>query len=307
MQIGGLSFADPFVSLAPLAGYGDLAFRRVCRECGASLTVTEMVSVRGLCYRNAKTADLLRTHPIETPSCVQLFGHDPEDFRAALRLPILDGFDIIDVNMGCPVPKVTKCGEGGALMGDVSRAVEIVRACRECGGGRPITVKHRLGVRDGGDAVAFAAALEKAGAAMLTVHGRTVAQGYSGVADWDAIAEVVRAVSIPVVGNGDIRSREDALRHIAAYGVAGVAIGRAAVGNPAVFASAPTVPDCELAMRQIAYACEYLPEDVAVRTLRKHMTKYFSGIAGTKELRAEIFTIRTRAALEEAVRRPKGE
>lgn len=304
MQIGKLTFSEPFISLAPLAGYGDLAFRRVCRAGGASLTVTEMVSAKGLVYGNDKTEALLRTCAEETPSCVQLFGGDPEDFRAALRLPVLDGFDIIDVNMGCPVPKVTRNGEGSALMRDPARASDIVRACVESGGGRPVTVKHRLGVQSGEyTAVKFARACEDAGAAMLTVHGRTAAQGYSGTSDWEAIAEVARAVSVPVVGNGDLRSRKEALEHIARYGVAGAAIGRAAVGNPYIFAAGDKPSLYEAAMKQIAYACEYLPEEIAVTTLRKHMTKYLSGLAGSKGLRAEIFTVTTRAALQDALAR----
>lgn len=290
MNIGAIKFADPFFMLAPLAGYGDIAFRRLCREAGASLTVTEMISAKGLCYGNEKTEVMLRLAPCESPSCVQLFGSEPEFFAKALRLGVLDNFDIIDINMGCPVPKVTKCGEGGALMLDSVRACEIVRACVENGGGRPVTVKHRLGVSSI-TAPEFAAAVASAGASALTVHGRTVEQGYSGKANHDAVSEVVKAVSVPVIGNGDIDSREKGLELIVRYGYAGVAIGRAAVGNPAVFGGIRDENKLATALRHLDYAVEYLGENVAVRTMRKHMSKYISGVQGVKELRTRLYSI----------------
>ncbi|MDE6397721.1 MAG: tRNA-dihydrouridine synthase family protein [Clostridiales bacterium] len=236
MQIGNITFAQPFLSLAPLAGYGDIAFRRLCRESGASLTVTEMVSAKGLIYGNEKTETLLRLAPCERPSCVQLFGSDPDCFYKAVSLPALARFDIIDINMGCPVPKITKCGEGSALMRDVNRAADIVRACVSAANGRPVTVKHRLGW-DSDRIVApdFAAKMQSAGAAAITVHGRTAAQGYGGTADWNTISDVARAVSVPVIGNGDIRSRADANEKIETFGVAGAAIVRGSVVIPLVF------------------------------------------------------------------------
>lgn len=288
MKIGNIVFADPFVSLAPLAGYGDTAFRRLCREYGASLTVTEMVSVKGLVYGNEKTATLLTTAPCEKPSCVQLFGSDPEFFRKALSIGTLDGFDIIDINMGCPVPKVTKCGEGSALMNDPGRAADIVRACCDSSGGRPVTVKHRLGFDD--DKIVaprFAAKMQEAGAAAVTVHGRTARQGYCGVADWDAIAEVAEAVTIPVIGNGDITSIDDAVRKISKYGCAGASIGRGALGRPYVFSDSPR-DRVKTILRHIRYALSYMPESVAVRTMRKHICKYLAGVPGTKELRLKV-------------------
>lgn len=301
VKIGNLTFAS-FVSFAPLAGYGDIAFRRLCRDYGASLTVTEMVSVKGLCYGNEKTETLLRLAPNESPSCVQLFGSDPEFFYRAVRLPALRDFQIIDINMGCPVPKVTKCGEGGALMKDFARAAEIVQACVAASGGRPVTVKHRIGYTDdcivGAD---FAACMERAGAAAITVHGRTVAQGYSGKADWRAIADVAAAVAIPVIGNGDITDATGVEKALA-YGCAGAAIGRGALGHPDVF-SAQKSDVRTMVLQHLAYALEYFPADVAVRTMRKHLCRYLAGVHGTKELKAKINAITDADELREVLMR----
>lgn len=289
MQIGNISIQDPVLTLAPLAGYGDVAFRRLCRESGASLTVTEMVSCKGLVYGNEKTTFLLRTSPAERPSCVQLFGSDPDSFYKAVSLPELQAFDIVDINMGCPVPKITKCGEGGALLRDSQRAADIVRACVAASGGRPVTAKMRIGYGENERCgVSFAGALQEAGVCALTVHGRTVAQGYAGRADWDEIARIARAVSVPVLGNGDIVSREQAIRAMRDYGMAGVAIGRGAVGNPAVFAENNSQPLHEIMLRHLAYALQYFPERVAVTSLRKHFCHYLAGRSGTKALRLAL-------------------
>jgi tRNA-dihydrouridine synthase B len=233
LKIGKIVLTSPLI-LAPLAGYTDVAFRRLCRDCGAGLTVTEMTSVKGLCYGSRNTRELLRTAPNERPSCVQLFGSDPAFFERALALPELAGFDIIDVNMGCPMPKITKNGDGSALLSDPAKAAKIVAACVKAGGGRPVTVKMRIF----GDAIAFARALCDAGAAMLAVHGRTPAQRYSGAADWDAIGNIARALPIPVAGNGDVVSVSGVRFALKTYGVSGVMIGRGALGNPAIFSGA---------------------------------------------------------------------
>lgn len=300
MKIGGIILESDF-TLAPLAGYGDIAFRRLCRDFGAALTVTEMVSAKGLVYANGKTESLLRLAPNETPSCVQLFGSDPDYFAKALRLPVLDKFDIIDINMGCPVPKVTKCGEGGALMLDIPRAQAIVRACKKSSGGRPVTVKHRIGYRAGDNfAAEFGAAMQEAGATALTVHGRTVAQGYSGTANWDAIAEVAKAVTIPVIGNGDITDRAGAERAMKEYGTVGVAVGRGALGHPDIFSDKkaellPTV------LKHIEYALEYFSERTAVTSLRKHLCKYLGGKQAYKELKAAVNEVNDAATLRKLI------
>ena len=290
MKIGSIELSSPYI-LAPMAGYGDVAFRRLCRDYGAALTVTEMVSAKGLCYRNCKTEELLRLAPNESPSCVQLFGSDPECFRKALSLGVLDRFDIIDVNMGCPVPKVTKCGEGSALMRDPTRAAEIVRACIESGKGRPVTVKHRLGITDSKNAESFACTMASAGASAITVHGRTAAQGYSGKADWEAIGRVAESVPVPVVGNGDITSLLEADEKISRYGVSAVAIGRYALGNPQIFSGENKADLINVILRHLDYALEYFPEDVAVRTMRKHLVRYLSGIPNSKELKMQASVI----------------
>ena len=302
MQIGSLTFAPPVITLAPLAGYGDVAFRLLCRDYGASLTVTEMVSAKGLVYGNEKTETLLRTAPGESPACVQLFGSDPDCFYRAIRLPALNKFDMIDVNMGCPVPKITKCGEGGALMRTPDLAAEIVRACVAAANGRPVTVKHRLGYgQDEFTAPDFAAKMQAAGATAITVHGRTVAQGYAGTADWQKIAQTVRAVSVPVLGNGDIRSRNEAIRACETYGCAGVAVGRGALGHPDLFAAHPADPVGRIVVRHIRAALAYFPEAVAVRTLRKHLCRYLAGVPGTKALKLYVNTVTSATELLRAV------
>lgn len=296
MKIGKVELKSPVI-LAPLAGYGDIAFRRLCRNYGAALTVTEMVSAKGLCYGNEKTQRLLRLAPNESPSCVQLFGSEPECFHRALESGELDKFDIIDINMGCPVPKVTKCGEGSALMKDVARAADIVRACVSASGGRPVTVKHRAGFAETlVNAPEFAAKMQEAGAAAITVHGRTAAQGYGGKADWNIIAETVKAVSVPVIGNGDIATTEDVRFAVRECGCSGVAIGRGALGNPGIFSAfcdnpKETEPLYRVIEKHLDYALEYFDEDTAVKTMRKHIVKYLSGVQGVKELKAEIYNI----------------
>lgn len=302
MKIGNIEFADPFMSLAPLAGYGDIAFRRLCCDYGASLTVTEMISVKGLVYGNEKTENMLCTAPNEKTTCVQLFGSDPEYFCRALQLDALKKFDIIDINMGCPVPKVTKCGEGSALMRDFERAADIVRACVQSGGGRPVTVKHRTGWRDDTfTAPQFAEKMQAAGASAITVHGRSAEQGYSGVADWDKIEAVAHAVSIPVIGNGDIVCRADVERVIRGHGVSGVAVGRGALGHPHIFAAQCEDDLAQIMLRHIEYALQYFPAPVAVRTMRKHIVKYLAGVAGTKELRVAVNSITDPEELKAAV------
>lgn len=287
MNIGSVRI-DGIATLAPMAGYGDIAFRRLCRDYGAALTVTEMVSVKGLLYGNEKTDLLLRLAPNETPSCVQLFGYEPEDFYKALALPCLAPFDIIDINMGCPVPKITRNGEGSALLSDEGRAADIVRACRAAGN-RPVTVKMRLG-RTNGNFVAptFARRMEEAGAAAITVHGRTAEEGYRGRADWEKIGEVVKSVSVPVIGNGDIRSLEEARFAMEKTGCAAVAIGRGALGRPDVFYDGVSDGLLSIILKHIEYALEYFPERVAVLSLRKHLHHYLAGIPSGKDIRMQV-------------------
>ncbi len=286
-RIGNVRLKNNLV-LAPLAGYTDVAFRRLCLECGAGLSVSEMVSVKGLNYKNKQTFEMLRTSEAENVSCVQLFGSDPNDFAVALSSGALDKFDIIDVNMGCPVAKVVKNGEGSALLHRPQIAFEIVRTL--CKSGKPVTVKMRSGFyRDEDIAVPFALTMQEAGAAMVTVHARTTAQLYTGLADYSIVKRVKEALDIPVAISGDIVSTEslDEREDCAdAY-----MIGRGALMDPSIFSTlcgGEKVRKYPLIKRHIAYLNEYFDEHYAVVTLRKFFAYYLKGERGVKELKSRI-------------------
>ena len=226
------------VLLAPMAGVTDLAFREICRAMGADFSYTEMVSAKGLYYGSERTASLLAASPLERPYGVQLFGAEPE-IVAGMAKRLADeahpGLALIDLNMGCPARKITGNGEGSALMLDLPRAARIIESAAKSSS-LPITVKFRKGFDAAHiNAVAFARMAEESGAAMLTVHGRTREQMYSGKADWDIIAAVKTAVSIPVIGNGDVFSGQDALALRAHTGCDGIMVARGAEGNPFIF------------------------------------------------------------------------
>lgn len=292
--------------LAPLAGITDKSFRRLCRECGAALVYTEMVSAKALLYRDANTAKLLETCPEEAPVAFQVFGSDPE--AMAFAAEFLDGREniLLDVNMGCPVPKVVKNGDGSALMRDPDKAgrlIEIMRAKTK----KPVTVKIRAGWdSETVNAEEVARVVEAAGAAMICVHGRTREQYYSGSADWDIIRRVKATVGIPVIGNGDVFSGADALRMIAQTGCDYVMIGRGALGNPWIFQEvadpagfAPKDPGERTAMflRHAALTAEDKGEQIAVLEMRKHAGWYFKGLPGAARLRAAVNKIDTMALL----------
>jgi nifR3 family TIM-barrel protein len=280
--------------LAPMAGFTDVAFRRLCRDGGAGLTTTEMVSCKGLIYGGEKTISLLRTADNETPSCVQLFGSDPADFKKAAESEYVKKFDIIDINMGCPMPKVTRSGAGAALLGNPDTAAKIVEAALAGAGGKPVTVKVRLGFSDDKNVVSFCRTVQSAGAGMITVHGRTAEQLYSGKANRAVIGETAAALSVPVILNGDVCSIEDARDCITRYGVHGVMIGRGALSDPQIFSSPvnsgpPAVKEIiPLIKKHICYSLEYFKEGYAVKILRKVYSWYFRGVAGAKPLRAEL-------------------
>lgn len=280
------------LTLAPLAGYSDIAFRRLCRDFGADLTVTEMVSVAGLNYRNKKTNLLLRIAPNEKPSCCQLFGREPEQFERALSHPEVAAFDIIDVNMGCPVRKVFGHGEGSALLGEPKRAAEIVKALKK--GDKPVTVKMRLGIADKSAAVDFAKEMEQAGADMLTVHGRTREQLYGGEADWDEIRKIAAAVSIPVLGNGDVR--EDNLKE-RMDGVYGIAIGRGAVENPQIFSGERKLTRYKVFLKHLEYGEEYFGERYVTTTLRGFVPFYLKGLPNIKSVRNAAMVCKDKESL----------
>ena len=290
-KIGGVEIKNRLV-LAPMAGYTDYAMRELCAEAGAGLTVTEMVSAKGLVYSPHKCRELLMTASHETVKCAQLFGHEPEFFEKALGMDELAPFDIIDINMGCPVPKIVRNGEGSALMNDPALAEKIVAACVKAAGGRPVTVKTRLGFGEGEfTAAEFCRRLEGAGAAAITLHGRTRAQGYAGIADRDKIAEVKNALSIPLIGNGDVNADtvDDMLGLVDA-----AAIGRAAVGNPYIFAEIlgrkPRESVRDLVLRHIALSYGAYGDRYTFVNIRKHLASYLGGVRGGKEIRIKLFS-----------------
>ena len=295
LTIGNITLSHDAV-LGPMAGVSDLGFRSLARSYGAGLTYTEMISVCGLNYRNKQTEILTTVAPCETPCAVQLFGHDPEDFAKGVRAEVIDKFDIIDINMGCPVQKVVSRGEGSALMKDPFRAADIVRAVKEGAGSRPVTVKIRLGW-DRLTAPEFALAMERAGADMVTVHGRTRTQFYQGSADWDAIAEVKRAVNIPLVANGDVKSADDYRRIKEVTACDGVMIARGAIGHTSIFAEVRGA-DVEVDLKkdflfQMDMLSKTYSDHVVCNLLKPHLISAVSGRAGAKEYRLKVGAAKT--------------
>ena len=300
MKIGNMEAG--LLSLGPMAGVTDHAFRILCREQGADLLYTEMVSAKGLHYRSRNTADLLKITPEEKPIGVQLFGSEPDIMAEAAENPLLKDFDFIDINMGCPVPKVVNNGEGSALLKDPDLARSIVKAVAEHSQGKPVTVKMRIGI-DGctirpGE---FAKYLEDGGASCIAVHGRTREQYYSGSADWNSIREVKEAVTIPVIGNGDVDSPGSAKRMLDETGCDGIMIARAAQGNPWIFAQIKAgieknvtieKPDFQTVLSEIRRHADMLiaekGEWTAVRELRKHVAWYTEGFPYSARLRNEV-------------------
>lgn len=268
--------------LAPMAGFSDVAFRNLCLKYGAGLVCTEMVSSKALSYKNKKTEDLLVTLDGESPKAVQIFGHEPEIMAEAVKNPLLQKFDIIDINMGCPAPKITKNGDGSSLLKNIELAREIIKAC-VAATDKPVTVKFRIGYDAGQDiAVQFAKMCEEAGASAITVHGRTTAQGYSGMPDYEAIKRVKEAVSIPVFANGNCTSREDYLNILNQTKADGVMIGRASLGKPEIFEEILTGKEVEVnKLEQIKWHYEtllkFFPEKFVVLSMRSHLACYLKG------------------------------
>ena len=309
MRIGDLRI-DPPAALAPMSGINDPAFRTLCREAGAGLVYTGLVSANALHHGSAKTEELLRFSPEERPVCAQLFGADPEIVARAAAAAAERGADMVDVNMGCSVPKVLKARGGAALMADPERAEAMVRAV-VAAVEVPVGVKLRRGWRDRGeDAVALALRCARAGAAVVAVHPRWVGQRFAGAADWGVIARVKEAAGVAVIGNGDIRSGADAVRMVGETGCDGVMVGRAALGNPWIFGEVAgalrghsEVPPPSLdervaaAARHLGLVVEERGESHGVLSMRKHIMWYLKGMPTARALRQRVTRATTKAEL----------
>ena len=314
LKIGNVELKNRYI-LGPMAGVTDLPFRLLCKEQGAGLLCMEMVSAKAILYKNKNTESLLTIHPEELPVSLQLFGSDPKIMSEMAKRIEERPFAILDINMGCPVPKVVRNGEGSALMKEPKLVYDIVSAVVKAID-KPVTVKIRKGFDDTCvNAVEIAKIIEEAGAAAVAVHGRTREQYYSGKADWDIIRQVKEAVSIPVIGNGDVTSPQKAEELVRQTGCDGIMIGRGAQGNPWIFhqilrwmetGEEEKKPDLqevkEMILRHGRLLTEYKGEYTGVREMRKHVAWYTSGYPNSSKLRGRINEAQTLEELEGLIR-----
>lgn len=313
VNIGGVTLKKT-TALAPMAGVADRAYRLMCREFGAAYVVSEMVSAKGICYSDRKTAELCTVTDGERPMAVQLFGSEPEFMAKAVEIVLRFEPDIIDINMGCPVPKVVNTGAGSALMRDISLAAAVTDAAVRSAGKTPVTVKFRSGwSADTINASEFAKALENAGAAALTVHGRTRDQFYSGISDSGVIKAVKSTVNIPVIGSGDVTDLASCLKMYEETGCDLVMIGRGSYGNPFVFREIdryfsggeyipPTVEEKMRVMLrhiQLILSLSEKSEEMAMHEARKHAAWYMNGYYGSAKFRGRCYQL---SSYDEAVR-----
>ncbi len=314
-KIGDVEIDNPFV-LAPMAGVTDLPFRKLCKEQGAGLICMEMVSAKAISFHNKNTEALMEIDKCENPVSMQLFGSEPELMARVVAEVEERPFDILDINMGCPVPKVVNNGEGSALLKNPELIVKIVKSVSSAIK-KPLTVKVRIGFENEPvDIVDIAKRVEDAGAAAIAVHGRTRQQYYSGTADWDAIRRVKEAVSIPVIGNGDVDSPEKAEALIKETGCDGVMIGRAVRGNPWLFRelnhyfetgeklSRPSVEEVrEMILRHARMQIDLKGEFTGIREMRKHVAWYTAGMRHSAALRRETNLVSSYEELEKLLGR----
>lgn len=310
-RIGQIEIPGELV-LGPMAGVTDLPFRMLCKEQGADLVYTEMISAKGIYYHNKNTEQLWQIRDEEHPVALQLFGSDPVLMAEMAKRIEERNFDILDLNMGCPVPKVVGNGEGSALMKDPKLAGEIIRAVSQAIS-KPVTAKFRKGfTEDQVNAVSFAKMAEENGAAAIAVHGRTREQYYSGKADWEIIRQVKEAVTIPVIASGDIFTPEDAVRCKRETGCDALMLARGARGNPWLFARTkayletgivPEKPSVDevtgMILRHARLQMEYKGEIMGIREMRKHVAWYTTGYAHSSQIRREVNQVETFSELEQ--------